>query len=148
MMEISNKEIRALWLNACGLSTNPTGALDLLKTIKDLGFVQLDTIQNVSRAHHHILWSRNQNYKEHMLDELLADKGNIFEHFTHDASVIPIDYYPMWTRQFSRMKAYYDKSKRYQEMLKLADFSDILSRIENEGALSTEAFNTKKPRKG
>jgi len=100
MMEISNKEIRALWLNACGLSTNPTGALDLLKTIKDLGFVQLDTIQNVSRAHHHILWSRNQNYKEHMLDELLADKGNIFEHFTHDASVIPIDYYPMWTRHF------------------------------------------------
>ncbi len=147
MMEISNKEIRALWLNACGLSTNPTGALDLLKTIKDLGFVQLDTIQNVSRAHHHILWSRNQNYKEHMLDELLADKGNIFEHFTHDASVIPIDYYPMWTRQFSRMKAYYDKSKRYQEMLKLADFSDILSRIENKGALSTEAFNTKKPEK-
>lgn len=147
MMEISNKEIRALWLNACGLSTNPTGALDLLKTIKDLGFVQLDTIQNVSRAHHHILWSRNQNYKEHMLDELLADKGNIFEHFTHDASVIPIDYYPMWTRQFSRMKAYYDKSKRYQEMLKLADFADILSRIENEGALSTEAFNTKKTEK-
>ena len=144
MIEISNKNIRALWLNACGLATKPTGALDLLKIIKDLGFVQLDTIQNVSRAHHHILWSRNQNYQEHMLDELLAEKGNIFEHFTHDASVIPVDYYPMWTRQFTRMKAYYDKSKRYQEMLKLADFNDILSRITEEGALSTEAFNTKK----
>lgn len=145
MIEISNKEMRKLWLSTNGLASNPTGQIDVMEIIKQLGFVQLDTIQNVSRAHHHILWSRNQNYREHMLDEILAEKGNIFEHFTHDASVIPVDYYPMWTRQFSRMKAYYDKSKRYQEMLKHADFDDILYRIENEGALSTEAFNTKIP---
>lgn len=144
MIEISNENIRALWLKTCGLASTPTGPLDLLKIIKELGFVQLDTIQNVSRAHHHVLWSRNQNYRENMLDDLLQSKGNIFEHFTHDASVIPIDYYPMWTRQFTRMKAYFDKSKRYQEMLALADFDDILSRITEEGALSTEAFNTKK----
>ena len=40
--------------------------------IHDLGFVQLDSIQVVARAHHHILWSRNQNYREPMLDKLLA----------------------------------------------------------------------------
>ena len=144
MIEISNKEMRQLWLNANGLAVIPTGPLDVMQIIKQLGFVQLDTIQNVSRAHHHILWSRNQNYREHMLDEILAEKGNIFEHFTHDASVIPVEFYPMWTRQFSRMKAYYDKSKRYQDIMKHADLDDILTRIENEGALSTEAFNTKR----
>ncbi|MCC3862500.1 winged helix-turn-helix domain-containing protein [Pseudemcibacter aquimaris] len=143
-MEIKNKDIRNLWISTTGLSVSPAGQLDLMELIKQIGFVQLDTIQNVSRAHHHIIWSRNQNYQEHMLDDLLKEKGNIFEHFTHDASVIPVEYYPMWTRQFGRMKAYYDKSKRYQEMLKLADFDDIIGRITNEGALSTEAFNTTK----
>lgn len=145
-MEISNKDIRKLWLNTMGLAANPTGKLDVLQIIKDLGFVQLDTIQNVSRAHHHILWSRNQNYQEHMLDELLQEKGKIFEHFTHDASIIPVDYYPMWTRQFGRMKKYFDNSERYQEMLALADIKSIKSRIHDEGALSTEAFNTKIPK--
>lgn len=32
-------------------------------------------------------------------------------------------------------------------MLKLADFNDILSRIPEEGPLSNEAFDTKKPDK-
>jgi uncharacterized protein YcaQ len=106
MIEISDRNIRALLLNTCCLATSPTGSFDLLNIIKNLGFVQLDTIQNVTRAHHHILWSRSQNYQEHMLDDLLAEKGNIFEHFPHNAFVIPVDYYPMWTRQFGRMKAY------------------------------------------
>ncbi|MDG1996524.1 MAG: crosslink repair DNA glycosylase YcaQ family protein [Emcibacteraceae bacterium] len=145
-MKISNTDIRNLWLNTTGLAAAPTGEVDVLQIIKDLGFVQLDTIQNVSRAHHHILWSRNQNYREHMLDELLQEKGNVFEHFTHDASVIPVEFYPMWTRQFGRMKKYFDKSKRYQEMLALADIKSIKARIHDEGALSTEAFNTKIPK--
>ncbi|NQY94574.1 MAG: winged helix DNA-binding domain-containing protein, partial [Campylobacteraceae bacterium] len=110
-IKIFNEDMRLLWLKSTGLHSISTGNLDLLQVIKDLGFVQLDTIQNVSRAHHHILWSRNQNYKEHMLDELLAQKENIFEHFTHDASVIPVEFYPMWQRQFRRMKEKLDRSK-------------------------------------
>jgi len=78
-----------------------------------------------------------------MLDELLSAKEHIFEHFTHDASVIPMDFYPNWTRQFTRLKNWLDKSKRYQEMLSHADMPEIKSRIENEGALSTKAFGTK-----
>lgn len=142
-MKINNKDIRKLWLSTNGLATPPTGPLDTLKIIKDLGFVQLDTIQNVSRAHHHIIWSRNQNYREPMLDKLLSEKGNVFEHFTHDASVIPVDYYPMWTRQFGRLKKWLDSSKRYKEYLSHADLPKIKSRIEKDGALSTAAFNTK-----
>ena len=63
MLEISNKQLRAIWLERHLLSKNPVGPLDVMQIIKDLGFVQIDTIQNVVRAHHHILWSRNQNYR-------------------------------------------------------------------------------------
>jgi uncharacterized protein YcaQ len=89
-----------LWLESQGLAGSPTGKLDVLGMIKGLGFVQLDSIQVVSRAHHHILWSRNANYREPMLNKLLAKDRSIFEHFTHDASVIPMDFLPFWQRQF------------------------------------------------
>lgn len=142
-LKIDNGLTRKLWLNTTGLAKSPTGPVDVLKIIKKLGFVQLDTIQNVSRAHHHIIWSRNQNYEEPMLDELLKSKQHIFEHFTHDASVIPIEFYPMWTRQFGRLKKWLDRSKRYTSLLAEADLPAIKSRIEIEGPLSTHAFDTK-----
>lgn len=141
-LKISNSDMRKLWLNTTGLAKAPTGPLDALQIIKDLGFVQLDTIQNVVRAHHHILWSRNQNYREPMLDELLGRDNLIFEHFTHDASVIPVEFYPMWTRQFTRLRKWLDNTKRYKTILAHADLNDIKKRIENEGPLSTHAFNT------
>ena len=103
-LQISNRDARRLWLSAQGLAPTPTGKLDLDALIKSLGFVQLDTIQVVSRAHHHILWSRNQNYREPMLNRHMAKHRRVFEHFTHDASVIPMDFYPMWQRQFRRLE--------------------------------------------
>lgn len=141
-LKIPNRQARALWLNAQGLAETPTGALDLPAMIHDLGFVQLDTIQVVSRAHHHILWSRNQNYREPMLNKLLQARG-VFEHFTHDASVLPMEFLPMWRRQFERMSSL--MADRYWKTA-LPDASEralIRDRIEREGALSTHDFDTK-----
>ena len=84
-LRIANRDARRLWLEAQGLSAAPTGPVDLPGTIRKLGFVQLDTIRVVARAHDHILWSRNQNYREPMLHTCLARDRHVFEHFTHDA---------------------------------------------------------------
>lgn len=142
-MRINNRLARNLWLYTHGLSTPPTGQLDLIAAIRQLGFVQIDTIQVVARAHHHILWSRNNNYREPMLNKLLADEREIFEHFTHDAAVIPMDYLPMWRRQFLRMKDQLDRSKWNDAMLGATDREAIKARISLEGPLSTQAFDTK-----
>ncbi|MEH6660800.1 MAG: crosslink repair DNA glycosylase YcaQ family protein [Parasphingorhabdus sp.] len=142
-LRISNREARWLWLQAQGLSETPTGPLDLPEMIRRLGYVQLDTIQNVTRAHHHILWSRNQNYCEPMLDKMLGEDRAVFEHFTHDASVLPIEFYPMWQRQFRRLG---DKVARYSSFKKAAaeiGGEEIKARIAAEGPLSTQAFDTK-----
>ena len=109
-LEISNRQARWLWLDAQGLSGTPTGKLDVLAMIHALGFVQIDTIQVVSRCQHHILWSRNQNYREKMLNPLLARDRSIFEHFTHDASVLPMEFLPLWRRQFRRIQAKMDRA--------------------------------------
>ncbi len=142
-ISISNKEARQLWLSSQGLGDAPTGPLDVLGIIKKLGFVQLDTIQVVSRAHHHILWSRNQHYREPMLDQLLGQDRSIFEHFTHDASVIPMDYLPMWRRQFRRKKEQMDRPGWFKNPPDNSIRKTVLERIRNEGPLSTHAFDTK-----
>ncbi len=140
---IPNRAARHLWLSAQGLAATPTGPLDVIGMIRDLGLVQLDTIRNVTRAHHHILWSRNQNYREPMLNRLLADERAVFEHFTHDASVLPMELYPYWTRQFRRMTEKIDRSGWYTSMCDAGERAAIKARIAAEGPLSTQAFDTK-----
>ncbi len=142
-MRISNKDARRLWLDAQALARPPTGNPDLLAIIKQLGYIQLDTIQTVSRAHHHILWSRAQHYREPMLEKLLSTDRALFEHFTHDASVLPMDIYPAWRRQFTRLEAKVRKWEWHRNMLDADGRNLLIERIEKEGPLSTAAFDTK-----
>ncbi|MBO6885112.1 MAG: YcaQ family DNA glycosylase [Marivita sp.] len=142
-LKIPNRTARQVWLATNGLSDTPTGPLDLGALIHDLGFVQLDTIQVVSRAHHHILWSRNQTYREPMMDRCLAKDRAVFEHFTHDASVLPMAFLPMWQRQFRRMRDKVSRSSWYGKHLADDHLDHIRRRIAEEGPLSTHDFDTK-----
>lgn len=147
-LKINNRDARRLWLCSQGLAKPPTGTLDVLDIITRLGFVQLDTIQAVVRAHHHIIWSRNQNYREPMLNRLMADERGVFEHYTHDASVLPMAFYPMWQRQFRRKKAGIDQSNYYSTMSDAKGRDAIKARLADEGPLSTHAFDTRAAKKG
>ena len=142
-LRISNRTARRLWLAAQGLANTPTGKLDLDAIIKQLGFVQLDSIQVVSRAHHHILWSRNQHYREDMLHKHMSRDRRVFEHFTHDASIIPMDFYPLWTRQFRRLEERVRGWEWHRGMSSEEERAAIKARIESEGPLSTKSFDSR-----
>ncbi|OSP56510.1 hypothetical protein BV911_00670 [Pseudoruegeria sp. SK021] len=142
-LRISNRAARALWLSQQGLASPPTGPLDLPRLIDQLGFVQLDSIQVVARAQHHILWSRNQSYREPMLDACLARDRAIFEHFTHDASVLPMSFLPLWRRQFDRKAQHMARAGWIKDLPDAAARAVIKARIAAEGPLSTHAFDTK-----
>lgn len=140
-LAITNRQARRLWLAANHLAAAPTGAGELLPLIRQLGFLQIDTVRNIVRAHDHILWSRIQRYREGMVWKLLRQR-DLFEHFTHDASLIPMDVYPMWQRQFDRLGQRAAKAAWYQSRLTTADVRAIRTRIEAEGPLSTHAFES------
>ncbi len=148
-LRLSNREARRLWLDCQGLAASPVGPLGpdgLATMIARLGFVQLDTIRFIARAHDHILWSRNQNYREGMLDDLVKTRV-AFEHFTHDASVLPMEFYPYWRRQFDRMRESVMNS-RWGEFMPAKSVRDkIYKRVAEEGPLSTKDFESKKPSK-
>lgn len=141
-LKIPNAQARAFWLATHGLGQAPTGPCDPMALIRDLGFVQLDSIQVVMRAHDHILWSRNQNYRPAHLDALLRDR-QVFEHFTHDASVLPMESLPLWRRQFRRKHAQMSTAGWYKGLPDAEGRAAIKARIAAEGALRSHDFDTK-----
>lgn len=140
-LRIKNQHARGLWLQTNGLAHTPTGPVNAAETIRQLGFVQLDSIRNVTRAHHHILWSRNQNYREPMLHTELADRRSVFENFTHDAAAISMEFYPLWARQFRRLGEKIEKLKYFSD-IKGFDVETLRNRIRQEGPLCTRDFES------
>lgn len=78
------------------------GAAALLALIERLGFVQVDSINTVERAHHMILASRRRGYAPAQLTQLLEKQRSLFEHWTHDAAIIPTAFFPYWRLRFER----------------------------------------------
>ncbi|QHQ35445.1 winged helix-turn-helix domain-containing protein [Algicella marina] len=105
---LDNQRARRLFLDR-HLLLRPTGGTgrgaDLEGVLDKLGFVQVDSINTLARAHDLILWSRRGQYRPRALEHLVARDRSAFEHWTHDAAIIPMQFYPMWRLKFSREEA-------------------------------------------
>ena len=101
---LNNREARRLFIARHGLA-EPVGSglrrRDLPTLIESLGFVQIDSIRTVERAHHHILFSRAGTYRPSWLAHHLERERSLFEHWTHDASIVPVEYYAYWKHRFA-----------------------------------------------
>ncbi|MCB2134753.1 MAG: YcaQ family DNA glycosylase [Rhodobacteraceae bacterium] len=105
LLTLDNRTARRFFLDRHALIEPPTGPAkgdDLLALIMRLGFVQVDSINTVERAHHMILWSRRQSFRPSNLSRLLERDRTLFEHWTHDASVIPTEFFRYWKLRFYR----------------------------------------------
>jgi uncharacterized protein YcaQ len=94
-------------LRAQGLSDDPERRITpagLQTLIERMGFVQIDTINVVERAHHLTLFSRVHQYDPRMLATLLERRRSLFEHWTHDAAAIPTRWFPHWRHRFARYR--------------------------------------------
>jgi len=87
----------------------PTGPAReaILTVIRDLGFVQWDPVNVVAPSHVLTLWSRIGNFRLSDLDRLLWDEKKLFEHWSHAASIVLIEDYPL----------FYSMMRRYPESL-------------------------------
>ncbi len=106
-LHISNEQARALILAKSGLAgvRQEGGASAVAPLVRKLGYVQLDSIKIIERAHHHILYSRHTGYRPRHLDRMQAKAPALFEHWTHDSSLIPMEFYPHWRHRFAAARA-------------------------------------------
>lgn len=110
-----------------------------LASIEHLGYVQIDTISAIQRAHHHTLWNRNPEYELSHINTLIESK-QLFEYWSHAAAYLAMrDYKYSLPRKEAILKN--EQSHWFQKDVKLMD--TILKRIENECPLMAKDFEHK-----
>ena len=143
---LSNAAARHVFLARHGLIGPPVGPAKgpaLAQVIDDLGFVQVDSVNTLARAHDMILWSRRQAYRPPALQALLYRDRAVFEHWTHDAAVIPIAFYPHWHHRFARDLARLGPRWRDWHQHAFEDrFDTVLARIAQHGEVTSAELAT------
>jgi len=136
--KLSPQEARRLVLASQGLlSRKPfgMGASGVRKAVNRLGYIQIDPISVIRRAHHHTLWTRVPDYHSDFLQRL-QDKRQIFEYWSHAAAYLPIEDYP-----FTRvMKAEFRDRGGHWFKQDRSLMNHILQRLQNEGPLMSKDF--------
>lgn len=140
-LEIPNRQARWLWLDVQGLSQSPRGSPALNVLFDRLAYVQLDSIRNVSRAHHHILWSRDQTYRPKELNRFAHEERGAFEHFSHDACLLPISTYPYWQRRFRQFRKKLSQTGWYKNLPDEGERAKIRDHIAQQGPLCSADFD-------
>jgi uncharacterized protein len=143
---VSAHSARLLLLDSQGLLDDPARRVTpaaVRTLVERMGFVQIDSINVVERAHHLILASRLDQYRPTILARLLERDRLLFEHWTHDASAIPVRWYPHWRHRFVR----YDRRMRSNTWWRQrigenpdALLAEVRDRIEREGPLLSADF--------
>ena len=133
---LSNAAARRLFLAQHGLceAGGASGLDGLLALINQLGFIQIDSINTVERAHHMILGARRRRYRPRQLATLLERRRALFEHWTHDAAAIPTEFFPYWRLRFARNAARLkERWQRWRGDGFVRSLDEVLAHIRDHG---------------
>ncbi len=125
---------------------NLAGAVDFIRMV---GYVQIDTISVVARAHEHVLWSRCGRFSDAPFAELEgAPRGGtgrgtaasaprrVLEYWAHAAAYLPIEDFRFSLPRMERIKR--DGHEWFRADAGVA--REVLERVRSEGALSSRDF--------
>jgi len=145
-LALSNADARKLVLLSQWPAPAATSALEATAAaIQHLGYVQIDTISVVARAHHHTLWNRARGYRPAHLEALVTGR-RVFEYWSHAAAYLPVEDYrfclPRMRAIAAGQRHWYAPDRRLMKK--------VLQRITVDGPLRARDFESagarKKPR--
>lgn len=146
MGELALSQLRFLTLESQGL-TKPypfgKGKDAVLKTVEHLGYLQIDTLSIVERAHHHTLWTRIPDYQKAYLDELVEER-KVFEYWFHAASYLPMKDFRFVLPQMLNVKQ--SETHYYNADPKVMKY--VLDTIRAEGPKKARDFENETKRAG
>ncbi|HXZ86746.1 MAG TPA: crosslink repair DNA glycosylase YcaQ family protein [Myxococcota bacterium] len=152
LQHVPAEAARRLLLSGQGLLGDPerrASTASVARLVEQLGFVQVDSIHRVERAHHLILGARLDHYRPELLDRLAFRERALFEHWTHAAAYIPIALFPHWKPRFAaraqemRRRPWYKRRLGAQPERTIAR---VLARVAREGPLRAADFERRADR--
>jgi uncharacterized protein YcaQ len=135
------KQLRLITLHHQGLTTlRPfgKGIQATKRAIEHLGYIQIDTLSIVERAHHHTLWTRIPDYQPNYISELVRERS-VFEYWFHAASYLPMENFRFVLPQMSAIKR---GESPYFINVDAKHIDHVLDRIRIEGPLKARDFKS------
>ncbi|MBN9317825.1 MAG: YcaQ family DNA glycosylase [Devosia sp.] len=133
---LSIADARRIWLNATRLDERAPfgdGPAATLAAIEHLGYVQIDTINVIERAHHHILYSRIPNYRRTDLAHVQSQDKSVFEYWTHALAYLPLRDIGFYLNE---MRHHRSEPMRWYADADPNDLKRLLRQIRKDGAIS------------
>lgn len=120
-----------------------TGKNAVLNAVEHLGYVQIDTLSVVERAHHHTLWTRIPDFQIDYLEDLVEER-KIFEYWFHAASYLPMQDFRYVLPQMLSVRQsdshYYNADKKVMQ--------EVMNIIRTEGPKKARDFEAKSSKAG
>jgi uncharacterized protein YcaQ len=136
MKSLTTAQARHVWLRAQRLDNAAPfgeGPEAVASAVEHLGYVQIDTISVIERAHHHILWTRIPSYRRADLRQAQSIDKSIFEYWTHALSYVPTKDFRFFIPE---MKLHRREGHKWFATVKPADLSKVLRLLRKDGALT------------
>ncbi len=112
---------------------------DVLRAVRRMGALQIDTIHVVARSPYFVLWSRLGDYEPRWLEELLAE-GKLFEYWSHEACFLPAEDYALYRhRMLDAESQGWHYSRRWVEAHR-EEIERLLAHIRERGAVRSADF--------
>jgi hypothetical protein len=151
--DLSIAEARRLALGAQGFTDPPpSGSVDVRhfrRVLSRLGLLQLDSVQAVCRSHFLPVYSRLGPYDRAALDDWLWHSGEMFEAWSHEASIVPVAMEPQ-LRWFKQLVADGEVWPGFHAMATThADYvAGVLDEVHRHGPLFAGDLSDPRPRRG
>lgn len=120
-----------------------TGKEAVLTAMERLGYIQIDTLSVIERAHHHTLWTRIPDFQSDVLETLVQER-KVFEYWFHAASYLPMQDFRYALPQMLHVKQsdshYYNADKKIMKY--------VVDTIRAEGPKMARDFESKKDKTG
>ena len=144
--KLASGQLKLATLDSQGLTQHApfgTGKDAVLKALEHLGYIQIDTLSMVERAHHHTLWTRIPDFHADYLEELVEER-KVFEYWFHAASYLPMQDFRYVLPQMLMIKRgesrYYNADHRVMEYVR--------DTIRNEGPKRARDFENESHKTG
>ncbi|MBT5773363.1 MAG: winged helix-turn-helix domain-containing protein [Dehalococcoidia bacterium] len=136
--DLSADEARRIALAAQGFSEpRPSGRVDarhLRRVLKRINLLQLDSVNVVVRSHFMPFFSRLGPYPQELIYDLAFKRRELFEYWGHEASLLPVDTYPLLRHRMEQAVPRYQASTLMSERPEYA--AAILEEVRANGPLT------------
>jgi uncharacterized protein YcaQ len=147
---ITNEAARRIALGAQGFARERGSGTPTTRhyagVMARLGLIQLDSVNVCARSHYMPFYARIGAYDQRHLDAWLNTRERHFEYWAHEASVMPVEQYPLWRWRMQEWQPWKSARAVMEQHPELVD--RVLQQVHDRGPLTVSDLEGPKARNG